>query len=362
MEFMADMLGGADAGKLSVFELVAQHKMAELLEPAVRHITAVYAHRYPRYLVRVLNWHEEVFAALMVAVERHYLRRYGASFAEHFYGAKRVRTRRIGGSGSLTRGDQWASVALLVGVPLVKSRLDQYYDRISGGDAARLLGGAFAQADDAGAGADSSGATRLQRLRASAKHAFRRLYPHANFAYHAAAALYYVAYTFDRTRYSSPALHVLGLQLRRLSAADHRAMDARAATAVATASSGSLLRLLRIGAGGALDVLKTALPLAIFFYRFLEWWHRSDFHRRAQQPPMPPPPKLLPPHPDGVAVPGDQALCPLCCRPRTNPAMAPTGYVFCYPCIHRHVAATGACPVTLAAADAGAIRKLYADA
>ncbi|KAJ2127787.1 ubiquitin-protein ligase peroxin 12, partial [Coemansia sp. RSA 921] len=79
MEFMSDMLSGADSGKPSLFEIVAQHKMSELLEPALRHVTSVYAHRYPRYLVRILNWHEEVYAALMLAVERHYLRNYGGS-------------------------------------------------------------------------------------------------------------------------------------------------------------------------------------------------------------------------------------------------------------------------------------------
>ncbi|KAJ1791128.1 ubiquitin-protein ligase peroxin 12 [Coemansia sp. RSA 2167] len=374
MEFMSDMLSGADSGKPSLFEIVAQHKMSELLEPALRHVTSVYAHRYPRYLVRILNWHEEVYAALMLAVERHYLRNYGGSFTEHFYGTKRVRVRRIGGDNSLTRGDVWKSLVFLVGLPLLKSRLDQRYERASGGEAARLLGGAFARSSDEpretglAAEAPAGMRERLCAIGRTIEQAFQRYYPHANCVYHLATALYYVAYMFDRTDYSTPWLHLLGLQVRRLSAADYREMDARgpATSGLAAPANGSALRatrnlIARLLAGG-LDMLKVALPLSIFFYRFLEWWYRSDFHKRVQQTPVPPPPMPPKPHTDGVAVPEDQSLCPLCKNLRTNPSMAPSGYVFCYPCIHRHLSDIGTCPVTLARAHPDAIRKLYADA
>ncbi|KAJ2782576.1 ubiquitin-protein ligase peroxin 12 [Coemansia javaensis] len=372
MEFMSDVLGGADAGKPSLFEIVAQHKMSSLLEPALRHVTSVCAHRYPRYLVRVLSWHEEAYAAAMLLVERHYLRNYGGSFTEHFYGTKRVRARTIRGSSAMTRADEWRSLVFLIGLPLAKARLDQLYERLSGGAAARLLGGAFAQS--AGDDGDDDGAPRpgvrgrLDAARRIATRLFKRYYPHANFAYHMATAVYYVAYMFDRTDYNSPWLHLLGLQVRRMSADDYRALDARgpAASGLEAPPNGSPLRaarnlVARLLAGG-LDLLRVALPLSIFFYRFLEWWYRSDFHRRLQQAPIPPPPMPLRPHPDGLAVPDDQARCPICEKPRTNPAMAPSGYVFCYPCIHGCLAETGACPVTLTRADPSAIRKLYTDA
>jgi Pex2 / Pex12 amino terminal region len=75
----------------------------------------VFAQRYPRYILRVVNRHEEFYAILMFFVEKHYLKKYGAyffysfalllcyvcgsllklwvsagaSFAENFYGLKR---------------------------------------------------------------------------------------------------------------------------------------------------------------------------------------------------------------------------------------------------------------------------------
>ncbi|PIA15299.1 hypothetical protein COEREDRAFT_93301 [Coemansia reversa NRRL 1564] len=372
MEFMSDMLGGADSGKPSLFEIVAQHKMSDLLEPALRHVTSVYAHRYPRYLVRALNWHEELYAAVMLMVERHYLRNYGGSFTEHFYGMKRVRTGKLGGGDSMTRGDVWRSLAFLVGLPLVKSRLDQLYERESGGEAARLLGGAFARHSDLQADSVAEDTTnarwrRLQTFKLAIGRLFRQYYPHANFVYHMATMVYYVAYMFDRTGYNSPWLHILGLHVRRMSAADYRAMDARgpATSSLAAAPNGSALRATRNLVArvlfGGLDFLKVLLPLSIFFYRFLEWWYRSDFHKRIQQTPVPPPPLPLRPHVDGVALPEDQSLCAICEKPRTNPAMVPSGYVFCYPCIHRHILDSGRCPITLARARLEDIRKLYSD-
>ena len=69
-------------------------------------IVQVFAQRYPRYLIRIVNRHEEFYAMVMFFVERHYLRKHSefsslvsersstildASFAENFYGLKRRR-------------------------------------------------------------------------------------------------------------------------------------------------------------------------------------------------------------------------------------------------------------------------------
>ncbi|KAG0083369.1 ubiquitin-protein ligase peroxin 12, partial [Podila epicladia] len=76
MEFMSNLGGGAQADRPSLFELIAQDKMREMLEPALRYVIAVYAQRYPRYLIRIVNRYEEFYAVLMFFIERHYLREY----------------------------------------------------------------------------------------------------------------------------------------------------------------------------------------------------------------------------------------------------------------------------------------------
>ncbi|KAF9993333.1 ubiquitin-protein ligase peroxin 12, partial [Modicella reniformis] len=76
MEFMSNLGGGLQADRPSLFELIAQDKMREMLEPALRYVIAVYAQRYPRYLIRIVNRYDEFYAMLMFFVERHYLREY----------------------------------------------------------------------------------------------------------------------------------------------------------------------------------------------------------------------------------------------------------------------------------------------
>jgi hypothetical protein len=64
----------------------------------------------------------------------------------------------------------------------------------------------------------------------------------------------------------------------------------------------------------------------------------------------------------GVRLPVDVRRCPLCAGERTNAALCSTsGYVFCYPCIYRHVEAHGSCPVTLEQTAVEDVWKIYQD-
>lgn len=64
----------ADPYRPSFFELIAQEQLAQLLKPAVRYVLTVLAQRNPRYLLRVVNRFDEIYALLMLAIDRHYLR------------------------------------------------------------------------------------------------------------------------------------------------------------------------------------------------------------------------------------------------------------------------------------------------
>jgi hypothetical protein len=52
-------------------------------------------------------------------------------------------------------------------------------------------------------------------------------------------------------------------------------------------------------------------------------------------------------------------VCPLCKRLRTNPAISPSGYVFCYPCLYAYVSDVGKCPITSIDCTIDDIRKIY---
>lgn len=124
-----------------------------------------------------------------------------------------------------------------------------------------------------------------------------------------------------------------------------------------------------------LDSLKILLPTSIFFLKFLEWWHASDFARQLSAKTtasieLPPPWTIPPPASDEdsedeegllerqgrklVKLPTDTRICAICSEELTNPTAVQTGYVFCYPCIFRWVqegeeepgSGKGGCPVT----------------
>ncbi|KAF9310349.1 ubiquitin-protein ligase peroxin 12 [Podila horticola] len=389
MEFMSNLGGGAQADRPSLFELIAQDKMREMLEPALRYVIAVYAQRYPRYLIRIVNRYEEFYAILMFFVERHYLREYGASFAENFYGLKRLRAPRAVkpsksssiddesiaaaaasaaipssiGSKKLDNRDIRKSLLFLIGLPYVKCKLDEYYEKISGGEAARLFGDEFTQEEE-----DLTGQPLLVRSKAMAIKVFKKGYPYVNALYQLSILAHYIGYLYNKTPFYSPWLRLIGIEVKRMSAADYREIQQKAksaprrpANSLRESLQNNVLGLL----SGSLDFLKVLLPMSIFFFKFLEWWYQSDYYRKAStagDTAEVPPPARIKPHPDGLPLPRAANICPICLKSITNPTALSSGYVYCYPCAYKQVEDHGRCPVTLMSCKTDELRKLYNDA
>ncbi|KAK9721538.1 ubiquitin-protein ligase peroxin 12 [Basidiobolus ranarum] len=361
MEYMSNIGDNRDMYRPSLFELVAQDKMRDMLQPAVRYVLTVYAQRYPRYLLRIVNKFEEVFNVVMFFVERHYLRRYGGTFAENFYGLKRTRTQKIEESDKLTERDIYNSLFFSIGLPYLKSKLDSLYEKVSGGSGALLFGDEFSAL-----GRSQSPTEQLsskEKFKARIKKLFKTIYPFINCAYHLAALGYNIGYLYDRTAFYTPWLRLIGVQVRRLDISDYKEMyqhQNRPGVNWSSLSRTQLLkRLVLTGIERGFDFLKVLLPMSIFFFKFLEWWYSSEYSRTQVQQPIPPPPEPVKPDPNGIPLPEDRSQCPLCQRERTNPTMLPTGYVFCYPCIFKYVEEYKCCPVTLMSTGTEQLRKIY---
>lgn len=391
MEFLPTLQSGTDDLKPSLFELLSEQQLSALLPPSLRYLLAVATPRYPRYLLPVLNAFDEVYALLMLAVERHFLRTYGGSFTENFYSLKRARVLRVRGgeipraqlgapdsvraAARLSTGDVWRNLAVLVGVPWAKRKLDEAYDVHAAH--AGLLGPGY----DADRGRERT--SIKERVMRWYKWFLRNVYPSVNAAYYFSLLLFNMAYLFDGTKYHSPLLWLVGTRIRRLGAADHAAIAALGAPpkSVGPARPGeggsifSPRNLARSVQPRLLSSLKILLPTSIFALKFLEWWHASDFARQlsrkaAENIDLPPP--VLPPSSSvslsrqktstqeksqspaetkidppisastllpilTVALPADSSLCPICTTPIVTPTASPTGYVYCYTCIHRWV-------------------------
>ncbi|KAF2031538.1 MATE efflux family protein [Setomelanomma holmii] len=396
MEFLPALQNGVDDLKPSLFELLSEQQLASLLPPSLRYLLAISTHRYPRYLLPVLNSFDEVYALVMLLVERHFLRTYGASFTENFYGMKRARVLRVKG-GEIPRaqlgasdtvrvavklgdGDIWKNLAVLVGLPWLKRKFDEGYDVHAAH--ANLLGPGYNRDRDG----LRAGASIKERLMFYYKWFLRNIYPSVNAAYYFSLIVFSMAYLFDGTKYHSPFLWMIGTRIRRLGAADHAAIELATAprkTGPARPGEGGSIfsprNLARSVQPRLLSSLKILLPTSIFALKFLEWWHASDFARQlsrkaAENIELPPP--ILPSLPPAtrrkeantdekqrpstassdkqqhnnppissttllpiltVPTPPSSALCPICVTPITTPTASPTGFVYCYTCIHRWV-------------------------
>ncbi|KAF7189582.1 Peroxisome assembly protein 12 [Pseudocercospora fuligena] len=298
MEFMTALSGGYDDQKPSLFEILSENELDSLIPPSLRYLLAVATHRNPRYLLRVLNNFDEIYALLSLAVERFYLRTYGGGFTENFYGLKRERVLRVKG-GEITRarlgaakevretlqlrnGDVWRNLTVMVGIPYLKRKLDESYDIHASG--INMLGPAYRDRERY----PKEGSWK-QKIMWAYKWFLRTIYPTVNAAYHFSLLAFNLAYLFDGTKYHSPFMWIIGTRVRRLGEADHRAI-AMAAEKMGEipparpgqANAGMLhpRNFSRVLKPKVVTGLKLLLPTSIFALKFLEWWHNSDFARQ----------------------------------------------------------------------------------
>ncbi|MCJ1351169.1 MAG: ubiquitin-protein ligase peroxin 12 [Icmadophila ericetorum] len=299
MEFMSSLQSDVDDHKPSLFELLSEQQLASLIPPSLRYLLALATHRHPRYFLRIFNSFDEIYAVLMLAVERHYLTHYGGGFTENFYGLKRERVLRIRGGQApraqiavpalmrdtlkLKISDVWKNLAVMVGLPYVKRKLDESYDIHA--PQALLLGSTYNR-DQL-----PHDATIRQRILYYYKWFLRNIYPSINAAYYFSILAFNLAYLFDNTKYSSPFLWLIGTRIRRLGAADYKAIAlAEQGPQPAAASPRSRPGLPTSGFNPRtfattilphlFSILRILLPTSIFALKFLEWWHASDFARQ----------------------------------------------------------------------------------
>ncbi|KAI3402173.1 hypothetical protein diail_102 [Diaporthe ilicicola] len=386
MEFITALRGMTfDDQKPSLFELLSEQQLADLLPPTLRYLLVHATHRSPRYLLPILNSFDEVYALLMLVVERHYLITRGGSFTEHFYGLKREKglAAEIPRASSrapaivretlkLSRADVWRNLAVMVGMPYLKRKLDEGYEV----NAPRaLLGTAYTTLP--------ANATCKDRMLHYYRWFLRNVYPSVNAAYYFALLAFNLGYLFDNTKYHSPFMWMIGTRMRRMTGADYAAIEALGEKAAQGAAPGpaSFFSPRNMGSK-VLSSLSLLLPTSIFALKFLEWWYASDFakqlsRRAAESLDLPPPtvsgapnttsgskptttdgaadagdegegdektlaenapiakPSLLPIY--TVRAPKNSELCPICRDDITTPTACQTGVVYCYTCVHRWV-------------------------
>jgi hypothetical protein len=117
MDFLVHLDGTSAVGQdePSIFELIAEEKMHELLKPAFDYMIAHATERYYA-LFPFFKFKNAAYLLLMSAIEFQYLKKWGGSFTETFYGLKRTKGRSI-----------VLNIMEIVWFPVLKSQLGAFF-------------------------------------------------------------------------------------------------------------------------------------------------------------------------------------------------------------------------------------------
>jgi hypothetical protein len=325
----------------SFIEMFLESQMVPSLKPALEWILQIVAQKYNR-LYPVLEWMDEIFYGVVFILERHYLKKYDGSFSENFYSLKRVIVTPDGKKAQLTRRHKLWCLFFLVVVPYLKTKLDKYY-----------------QANFANERRGSPEPTGTKKL-------FRMIYPFITVIYEGLFFLYQILYMYEMTPYYTPLLHLQGIVVKKISFEDMVRQNAKLAHQEKARQRAQqqlsfvflVWQKITDGFSKFLDYSQYLLPTTIFFFKFLEWWTNEPRFKQSTA--------ILPPRPEpvkralgGLPIPSDKKICPICTKPRTNPAMSTSGFVYCYTCLFRYVEENERCPITFVPMTTEQIRKIY---
>ncbi|XVF06426.1 hypothetical protein REPUB_Repub06bG0047200 [Reevesia pubescens] len=387
---------GGQGARPTFFEMAAAHQLPSSLRAALTYSIGVLALRRP-FLHKVLDYEDEFFALLLLVLETHSLRTTDASFSESLYGLRRraakIRTKRadiqskssdVIQHSNLERSQRILSVVFLVVLPYFKSKLHSIYNKER---EARLQASLWGPGDEqfedvdyfdegessiASRTSTETEATMRTRLVKNIQKIIFACYPWVHATTEGLTFTYQLLYLLDATGFYSVGLHALGIHVCR--ATGQELMDTSSRISKIRSRERERLRgppWLKTLQGALLkctyallDYAQTGLIAAVFIFKMMEWWYQSAEERMSAPtvyppPPPPPPPKVAK---DGIPLPPDRTICPLCSQKRANPSVVTvSGFVFCYACIHKYVSQYKRCPVTLMPADIDQIRRLFHD-
>lgn len=364
----------------SIFELLATDELRDLVQPAFRYVLAYLAQRYPRYLLRLVNRHEEVYAGVILGVEGYHLHKLGSTFADHFYQLK-YRSTRVHTNGTkttgLSRNQKMLILASIVGIPYARAKLKDLYERLGGG-----LDPEIAQSRIENDPRGSLQNANTSRLKLALLWLFKLFYPYLNFLYTLTEVGYDLGYAYN-LGYLSPTtstthqlewrpwMQLLGIAIVRNTTPSPPTLSTRL--------TGSIF------------------PMTLLALKFSQWWYSpfsprlSHVENEKENQVWVPPPKMVRPGkkgwsdlnvkriamtkssedtqedeeeagsdtdsldtastesldtPPASPLPVVYGRCPLCSLPWANPSTTPTGYVACYTCLFKFIEKEGKCPVT----------------
>lgn len=308
--------------KPSVFEIIAQNSLNSVLHPALQRVTLFLGSINPRKFNWIAANYDEVFFIFNGILQHYYLNTRGASFSEYFYGLQRAPL----DSKKLSDNQKKLSLAFLIILPYIKQKLEArinvYRIQNEEGFISKNFTGVFKRTI---------------------------LFLHSTFGcvWGAWTILQYIRYMSDQTPHQTPTLHLLHLKLIY-------SVEQQDNTGFWSALVRRQLSWTELKKGLAQNTIQSALEVSAFLIQFIQAWNaeRTNYSFDGL-PNAPPPPK------DNNFV-KYNGKCPLCLQNWKIPTvLMVSGYVFCFPCIVRHLRENPRCPVTNLPAKSLDIVRLY---
>uniref|UniRef100_A0A0N5AJ82 Peroxisome assembly protein 12 n=1 Tax=Syphacia muris TaxID=451379 RepID=A0A0N5AJ82_9BILA len=291
----------------SIFDILAEESFGGTLKPAFKYILTFLSSRYPSTISKQsIRWFDELYLLLDAFLQNYYLKHYGASFAENFYGFKRViRTSGLRPTTGLTK---LHSLFFLVNPTLVW----------------------------------------LTRFIVPAVSACKMLLNIWSF-------ILQLMYITSRSAVHSPLLWISNVKLEQLSKDDIMMHCPESFS-----SRSFLSRLIFL----IPTTVSRIFGYFLFFIQFLDLFYNSELgaeFRSANTDVS----RRIPPAPHEVLGESfvhqlEPDMCPLCLRKRIeDTVLSVSGYVFCYNCIRKYVLKEKRCPVSGFPANLCHLIKLY---
>ena len=287
-EFGAHLNQGTSAERPTIFEVVSQESMNSVLRPALVYGLKVVASSRPDSWGWLWRYSDELYTVIDLMVQNHYLKKFGGSFAENFYGMKRYFSPKTvevkqPHAGILDYGDRISSLLTLVILPYCKLKFDVIFEKLRG-----------EHVNDVPSH-QSRNRSYFQKL----KNMFIYIYPYLHFTWETAFLCYQLLYMLKVSDYHSPFLHLCGLRLKRLSRQDVFAHSLQSIPSLVKPISSwkkFLGELPQVVGNTLITLIANGIPLIVFFLKFVEWWYSSENSRSlvsAASLPIPPPPAQL---------------------------------------------------------------------
>ncbi|KAF2904853.1 hypothetical protein ILUMI_01324 [Ignelater luminosus] len=312
--------------KPSIFEVIAQSSLNSTLHPALQKVAMVLASINPKRFNWLSEYYEEVFFVLNGIIQHHYLRTKNASFSEYFYGLQRI---SCNSDTKLSDYHKKVSLVFLIVLPYLKRKLEEKIQiyRIENAE-----------------GSIQTNVKGVCKRAILVSHSFFEIFLNSW------TLIQYLRYMSDQSEFQLPFLQILKLKLVYSN-------ELQDDSGFWSALFRGQLSFSELSKGFIQNTALSFLELSAFFIQFLQVWNqeRPNYNFSAL-PVVPPPP------PDNKAE-NYKGRCPICLQNWKIPTVLPvSGYVFCFPCIIRHLREHQCCPVTNLPAKPLDVIRLYDNA